>query len=391
MRTPQCEPTYRYIRVMRNFTWCLMILLAACGEGANDASDVFTSPEENTRTVASYAKGFAFVQINGVDCVELYDLEADSTAIRCTLCKGDPAISEESLIILPEGGWSDLATLSTTHLAYFWKLGLLDHVAGTAYADWVRNEEVKARLADGRIADLSGEKEIDFEMTVAKAPDALIVYPYGGADYSRFEQVDIAIVPFSEYLETHPLGRAEWIKVIGFMTGFEAKASDVFAAIENAYREASTQAALTSRRPTVFTGSHDNGMWYAPPGNSFIAQFIRDAGGNYLFDEVKQRGNLEMDFEVLLTRAQSADYWGKVVFNEGKLALDDLRADDERYAALPAFENGNVFYCNAAETDYFGDAIVEPEAILRDLIAILHPETLPEHRYRYFQPVQVEP
>jgi iron complex transport system substrate-binding protein len=372
---------------MRNLLWFTLILLAACGDGTNDASDVFTSPETTSRTTASYAKGFAFVQLNGVDCIELYDLESDSLDVRCTLCKGDPQRAVNNLISLPDSGWSALATLSTTHLAYFWKLNALDAVAGTAYADWVRNEEVKARLADGRIADLSGEKEIDFEMTVAKAPDALIVYPYGGTDYSRFEQVNIAIVPFAEYLETHPLGRAEWIKVVGFLTGFEAKASDAFAAIEQGYREANLQAAYRSNRPTVFTGSHDNGMWYAPPGNSFIAQFIRDAGGNYLFDEVKQRGNLEMDFEVLLTRAQQADYWGKVVFEEGQLTLDDLRADDERYAALPAFENGNVFYCNAAETDYFGDAIVEPEAILRDLIAILHPEILPEHRYRYFQPI----
>lgn len=383
---------------MRTLLWFTLILLAACGDGTNDASDASggvgtqsTSPETTSRTTAAYAKGFAFTQVNGAECIELYDLEADSSDVRCTICKGDPQDALTGLIVLPDSGWSALATLSTTHLAYFWKLNALDAVAGTAYADWVRNEEVKARLADGSIADLSGEKEIDFELTVAKAPDALIVYPYGGADYSRFEQVDIAIVPFSEYLETHPLGRAEWIKVVGFLTGFEAEASDAFKAIETGYQDAAVRVAHAADRPIVFTGSHDNGMWYAPPGNSFIAQFIRDAGGSYLFDEVKQRGNLEMDFEVLLTRAQDADYWGKVVFEEGKLTLDDLRADDERYAALPAFQNGHVFYCNAAETDYFGDAIVEPEVILRDLIAILHPETLPEHRSRYFESVQLEP
>ena len=142
-----------------------------------------------------------------------------------------------------------------------------------------------------------------------------------------------------------------------------------------------------SEKPSIFTGSHSNGQWFAPPSNSFIGQFIRDAGGTYLFEDYIQTGNVELQFEELFDLAYDVDYWGKVVFEEGELTLESIRANDPRYAELNAFKTGQVMYCNASETDYFGDAIVEPQAILADLIAILHPNLLPDYTFHYFQQV----
>lgn len=355
--------------------------IAGCQEAKTNAPETLLNDK-----APSFAEGFRFVQIEGQSCVELLNLEADSTQVLCAICRGLENAPSSNIISLGED--ASFATLSTTHLAYFWKMQALDQVSGTAFASYVRNSEVRTRLEDGRIADISGDKEVDTEGLISIQPNALITYPYGDANYDRIKALGIHIIPFSEYLETHPLGRAEWIKVVGFLTNREEQANAAFESIRVAYEAArdSIQHVSSEDRPIVFTGSHSNGMWYAPPGNSYISQFIQDAGGTYLFQDRLQKGNLSMQFESLFHEAMTADYWGKVIFDEGELTLDDLRADDERYSELPAFKEGKVFYCNAAETDYFGDAIVEPEEILRDLISIFYPDSM-QRDYVYFRPI----
>ncbi|MCH2199976.1 MAG: ABC transporter substrate-binding protein [Flavobacteriales bacterium] len=363
-----------------------VLLLIGCAETPSQPEQ----PEPVSFAETSYAEGFSIVDFHGMSCLETYTLEGEETSLSCRVCKGIPP---DTLLEVNHYLFRDsvtITTLSTTHLAYFWKLQQLDQVLGTAYASWVKNQEVNARLEDGRMRDISGEKNIDFEQMVDLSPDVLITYPYGGEGYEHFEELGIVVVPFSEYLEIHPLGRAEWIKAAGWLIDQEEQANAAFAEIEARYNEAKELAANVQNRPSVFTGSNDGGVWFAPSGQSFIAQFIHDAGGSYLFSDHQERTNLKLDFEVLLERAMLADYWGKVSYREEGITLESIREDDPRYASLPVFEKGQVFYCNAAKTDYFGDAIVEPEAILQDLIAILHPELKPQHTARYFQPVELE-
>ena len=368
------------MRLLVLFTFALVLV-----SGCNASKEQTVESALDVETPV-FAQGFRFLNGPNSRCVELLDLESDSSQTHCTICRGQVEGVSGKLISIDSG--ENYATLSTTHLAYFWKMGALNRVAGTAFASYVRNSEVKALLDSDQIQDISGDKEVDTEALIALAPKALITYPYGDMNYDRLEQLGIATLPFSEYLEEHPLGRAEWIKVVGFLTDLEKEADTAFEKIKSAYELASEEVKQIpiAERPVVFTGSHSNGMWYAPPGNSYISQFIKDAGGKYLFQDRIQQGNISMEFETLFKEAMEADYWGKVIFDDGDLTLADLQADDERYAALPSFQNGNVFYCNAAETDYFGDAIVEPEIILQDLVAILHPDTS-EYKFEYFRPI----
>ena len=144
----------------------------------------------------------------------------------------------------------------------------------------------------------------------------------------------------------------------------------------------------TIARPSVFAGSFAEGIWYAPPGNSFIGAFLNDSGARYLFGDVQKTGNVELQFEELFDKAYEVDWWGKVIYEEGDLTLERIRADDERFAELQAFREKQVFYCNAAETDYFGDGVVEPHVILRDLIEIFYPECQEDYENVYFKSIK---
>lgn len=377
----------------------LFIAIFGCTPSKPSESGV----QENQNIILpSYAKGFQFATINNHRCLQLFDLVKETPVLSHTLFLSDSAATPEvegKVIFL--GSKPNFATLSTTHLAYFLKINALEKVKGTAYAKYVQNEVIKNEIEKGAIQDISGEKDIDFEKLVSLNPRALLTYPYGDADYRSVEAAGIDIVPFSEYLEKHPLGRAEWIKVMGFLSGKEDEANALFKKIEQEYN---VLLALKNSHenldlPEVFTGSHSNGKWYAPARSSFIAQFIKDAGAHYLFDEpewdesLREGENIEMDFEVFISKAAEADFWGKVVYEDHALTYDNIQDEDQRYTALKAFKNGGIFYCNASKTDYFGDALLEPQYILSDLMHMLHPEFFTadaDYIPHYFQPLRRE-
>lgn len=387
--TDRLEPAALAIFVrMRTLSTVLLLLLFLAGCNSERQVDPSLDIAAADTLENEYAKGFRFVALEDGMLLEIMDLEGDSTRVIQRLYRGIPTNDLPQGTLQLRAEQMRLATLSTTQIAMIQAVDGLPHLQGTAYASYVRDEQVKAMLDAGEIRDLSGDQDIDFEAILELSPDAFLVYPYGQEDYSKYERADIPCVRISEYLEEHPLGRAEWVKVIGFLIEKEALANQVFDQIAQAYEETRTLALHTADQrgaPEVFTGSHSNGMWYAAPGDSFIARFIQDAGGSYVFSDYHQKENISLQFEELFERVYETAYWGKVVFEEGELTLEKIREGDDRLKDLHAFKEKQIFYCNAAEEDYFGAAVMEPHLILEDLVAILHPDLIPNHEPHYFK------
>jgi len=206
-----------------------------------------------------------------------------------------------------------------------------------------------------------------------------------------FEKMNIACLPISEYLEEDPLGRAEWIRLIGTILGCQQAADDAFNAIEKSYLEAKKildNPIPFGPRPSVFFASREGDIWYSPPGNSAIGHLINDAGGNYLFRDSITSSNIRLTFEQLITSANDAEYWGNLISSFGQYSLEKARNDEPRLRATTAFKEGKIFYCNSSETDYFGDALMEPDILLKDLIKVFNTSELPNYRATYFKIVK---
>lgn len=280
-----------------------------------------------------------------------------------------------------------MVCLSTTHIALLDKLNRLDVVKGVGFADMVRNKHARSKIEAGEIRNLTTGDDTDAEIVLSLQPEIFLTYPFGGMNTDRYESQGIVCFPVSEYLEVHPLGRAEWLVLVGYLLGEEKKAKQLFAEIERDYVALKDKAGEASHRPEVFTGSYDSGSWFAPPGNSFAAHFINDAGANYVFADSMASGNIVIPMEEFIFKVYRSDYWGKIVFEPGELKVSALFEDDPRISKIKANQSGRIFYCNAAESDYFGDAIAEPEVILADLIAIFHPELIQNHQPIYFKPL----
>jgi iron complex transport system substrate-binding protein len=358
-----------------------LFLLICCGcVSANKQNQTSEKSKESVVHEVKFATGFTLSETDaGYEIVVRNPQDTTQVLDTYQLSKSDSAtisIPIESAVLN-----------STTFGAFFARLDAVEEIKGMTYTEGVKNERLLQAIASGAIAEMISGDGIDFERLLEIHPDVVFAYSYGEADFSRYEELGIPVALLMDYKESHPLGRTEWIKVVGCFLGKYEEAVKIFNEIEAAYTKVSTQAMLHSTLPSAFTGSRYGDFWYAPGRDSFIAEFIRNAGARYTFQHLEGQENAELDFEQALSTISQADYWGLVVSSEEPFTYDDILEMSPLYENLNAFKKRQIFICNSAETDYFGDAIMEPHLILSDLYHIFHPQVEPDPTFHYFKPL----
>lgn len=332
-----------------------------------------TQSEVIEHMVPTYAEGFDWkVLADSTIQITLFNLESEGDTLQVIRWKPQTM--------------NRLASLSTTHIPFFESLNCLEHLHGVGFADRLPAGEAKTRFESGELLNLTTGNELEPEAVFSIQPDLLFVYPFGGKSYDKFLSKGIGCVQISEYLERHPLGRAEWIRLFGCLLNKRAEADSVFAAIENEY--AAIRDSISQRltnRPVVFAGSMDGDRWAVPPANSYLAALIYDAGGSYLFKDSTSSGNLVLPFESFYDAAMKADFWGKIIYESNAVSADVITQGDDRLRELPSFVNRKVFVCNALETDYHGKAVLQPQRLLSDLNYVFHGPADADTFY-YFKP-----
>ncbi len=274
-----------------------------------------------------------------------------------------------------------LVLLSTTHTAYLSALGTLPRVVACAWPELQRDAGLRQALTDGRtlgLADGDGARQEQ----LSALPEALVLHhPFGGeaARVTRHHQ----LVPVCEYLEPHPLGRAEWIRFFGALTGTSGRADSLFKTIAARYR--ALVRPVDADAAEVFLGSAWRGTWSVPAGNSLMARLVTDAGARYRHAGRHAVGNIDLPLETVMADAHACTVWGVVADVPQLHRRSELPGVDRRLLESPAFQRGIVFVANAAEADLFGRAMLEPDVLLADLRALLHPEELPGHGPTYFR------
>lgn len=280
-----------------------------------------------------------------------------------------------------------VALQSTTHASFITLLGCADAVVACAHTGQLLDAALVEKVRAGAVKEISSVDGVDRERILMLAPDALFTYPYGARGRSR-SIGRVPAVPIAEYLEEHPLGRAEWLRAFGVLLGKEALSDSLFAGIAQRYQKAAASVPVEEIKPLVFFGSSWKGTWSVPAGNSYMARLIGDAGGRYLFADRKAPGNIDIDMETVLQEGAKADRWGRILVLDRPVTPADLAGDDLRILQLRAFREHGCFYANSYQSDLFGQAVLEPDVVLKDLIHIFHPE-LERGRYpAYYTPLQ---
>ena len=263
--------------------------------------------------------------------------------------------------------------MTALQLSNFTILDAHDFVKGITGTKNLFNKDILERVKDGHIVKIGMEGEFDTELILAANPDVIFISPFKRGGYDAIKETSITLVPHLGYKELDPLGQAEWIKFVGMFIGKEKEANEIFAGIESRYNELKAKAQNVEKRPTVFSGEMHYGTWHAVGGKNYLAQIFRDAGANYVIDDEETSGE-NLEFEKMYALAANADYWRILNSFPGDFSYDALKATEPRNALFKAFKERKVIYCNMKQSPYYEMTPVQPDVLLKDLVAIFHPE-----------------
>ena len=271
--------------------------------------------------------------------------------------------------------------MTALQLSNFTILDAHDVVKGLTGTKNLFNEDILQRVKDGRIVKIGTEGNFDTEMVLAANPDVIFISPFKRGGYDAIKETGITLVPHLGYKELDPLGQAEWIKFVGMFIGKEKEACEVFAGIEQRYNDlkgrvdslTSHPSPLTSHLPTVTSGEMHYGNWHAVGGKNYLAQIFRDAGADYVIHDDETAGE-DLEFEKMYELAANADYWRILNSFPGEFSYEALKASEPRNELFKAFKDRKVIYCNMKQTPYYEISPVEPDVLLKDFVAIFHPE-----------------
>lgn len=285
-----------------------------------------------------------------------------------------------------------LIATSTTHIGLIQMLGAEEVITGIAGPGYVYNKKINKRLEEDRIVSLS-QGELNKEKVLAMNPDLLMI---SGGQSSQFDNYQvlmdsgISVLVNSEWLETNPLGKAEWVKVMAALLNKEQLARERFNAVIKKYNALKAITDTVNEKPLVINNMPYKGAWFVPSGDSYMARFLKDAAADYPWYDSEKTGALRKDFEVVYEVGLKADVW----LNPGTaVTREDILAKDSRFKAFKPFENGRIYNNNRRKkksggNDFWESGVVHPEIILADLIKIFHPELLPDHQLYYYQKVE---
>lgn len=274
---------------------------------------------------------------------------------------------------------------SSVHCSLFSELGVEETVAGVCDKQYISLPYIQKGCKIGRIVDAGSSMNPDIERVMDLQPDAILLSPFeNSGGYGQIEKLKVPIIECAEYMETSPLGRAEWIRFYGLLTGQARKADSIFSESERTYLALKAKVSGIKQKRTVFSELKSSSTWYVPGGNSTMARLYADAGGKYIFDNIQRSGSVSLSFETVFDRAQHADVW-LIKYNQPTdKSYTALKAEYESYTHFDAFRNRQVYGCNTGRIAFYEETPFHPERLLADLIDIFYPDILVRHTPKYF-------
>ncbi len=286
----------------------------------------------------------------------------------------------------------NVVVTSTTHIPALEELGVLDKLVGFPETKFVSSKAARNLIEEGQIKELGSNETLNSEMVIALQPELVIGFSINAQNnaYNTIERSHIPVVYNGDWTEESPLGKAEWIKFFAPFFNKEKEAEKIFSKIIFDYNKAKEIAAKAPESPTVISGAMYKDVWYLPGGNSWAAQFIKDANANYIWAETKESGSLSLSWENVLQKGKNAEYW---IAPSQFTSYEDLGNASDHYKQFDAFKNRNIFTYAYTKGEsggllYYELAPQRPDLVLQDLIHIFHPNLLPDYSPHFFKPLE---
>lgn len=278
---------------------------------------------------------------------------------------------------------------STVHNSLITELGAIDAIGGICNSKYVNGKELQARLASGRIVDCGVSLSPDLEKIIKLKPQVIMLSPFENNDkYAKVGELGIPIIECADYMETSPLGRAEWVRFYGMLFGKQDVADKMFAETESNYLKLKQIANGLAIKPKVIIDQRYGQVWNVPGGVSTMGRLIEDAGGINPFASYEQSGSVPLAPEKVLAEAHDADVWFVRYNQEKDKSLRELGNDAPVNSQFKAFKDGRVYGCNTRYVNFYEETPFHPDRILEDMVHIMHPELSSSAPVRYYSLMQ---
>lgn len=336
------------------------------------------------------------------------------------------------------------AVFIAPHCQLMYELGCQQAIRGVCDLNYINIPDVRKRaasagnassgnafsgnaFAQNSIVDCGSSMAPDIERIIAMKPEAILVSPFeNSGGYGKLDRLHIPIIEAADYMESSPLGRAEWMKFYGMLFGkaknisttaagkaseatagkaseatagkaseaaagkaseatlpasCELRADSLFAQIEKEYLDLKAEAGKLPKGLSILTERKTGGVWYVPGGQSTIGILLKDANARYIFSDDKHSGSLPMSPEQILAKGSQVDVWAFKYFGGAPLSQVQLLQEYDGYKALAAFNRGNIYQVDTSTVPYFELTSFHPELLLREFIILAHGERFGKLRF----------
>jgi iron complex transport system substrate-binding protein len=301
-----------------------------------------------------------------------------------------PGLDSAEIIFVP---LKKIICMSTTYVAMISELGEEKSIVGVSGTDFVYSPGLAKNVANGSVADVGYEANLNKELILKLSPDLIMIYGIGSESsgyVGKIKELGIKIIINADYLETDPLGRAEWLKLFGALYCKENLADSIYESEVDKYNKLKSNIhERVKYEPKVLLGLPFKDTWYVSPGNSYISRLITDAGGSYLWSDVNSEISMPYGIENVFLRGLKADFW----LNIGTVgSRKEISAIDQRLENLPCYKNDSLYNNNNRVTikggnDFWESGILYPHLLLKDIATILHPELFTDHELVYYRKI----
>ena len=194
---------------------------------------------------------------------------------------------------------SNTLVYASVHCSLLEQLDALSQIGGVCDLSYIKTPALLSRAENGKLTDAGNSMSPDIERVMSLNPDAILLSPFENAGYGRIGKMGIPIIECADYLETSPLGRAEWIKFFGLLYGKEVETDSIFTEVEKNYTELRNKIGILSSAPVVISELKSGSAWYMPGGKSYMARFFKDAGAAYPWSDNPETGSIPLSFETV--------------------------------------------------------------------------------------------
>jgi iron complex transport system substrate-binding protein len=360
-------------------------LLISCKK--NETAEVAKSPI--AKNSVEYASGLSIVKYEGYSVVTVSNPWPNANKDFKYILKEKDAKVPDSLLAYTtiKVPLESVVVTSTTNIPFLEMLDVEDKLVGFPHTDYISSEKTRILIDKGSVKNVGQNEKLNIEQLIDLSPDLIVTF---GVDNNNpmldnLKKSGLNVLIQADWMEQSPLGKAEWIKLYGALFGKEDKAKELFDKIVESYNQAKKLVAEKPATTTVLYGSMYEDVWYVAKGNSWVAQFMKDAKSTYLWADLKGTGSEGLSFEKVLDKAKTAHVW---IASGTFQTLAELEKANPHYSEFDAFKNKSIYTLESkfgatGGTIYYELSPSRPDLVLKDYIKIFHPDLLPSYEFTF--------